>query len=184
MGYFEAIAASSFTTDGEGRHLFFPWGVFGRGYVVPTEDDYLRLRATLIRTYQIIIPATVAPIALFGRWMAWVAFGLPFILLVAFIIGYPIWIRRVTSDWSISAERLSIRQSLANGAQHQSRLLLWFLLTCSLGFVAGGFLEIAKLPHWYVGTLTVLFFGFCAVVSSWMLVVRRRAQKTSGIGPR
>jgi hypothetical protein len=177
MGYFEAIAASSFTTDREGRHLFFPWGVFGKGHVVPTEDDYLRLRATLIRTYQIIIPATVAPIALFGRWMPWAAFGLPLILLVAFIIGYPIWVRRVTSGWSFSAERLSIRQSLANGAQHQSRLLLCILLICSLGFVAGGFLEIAKLPHWYVGALTVLFFGFCAGVSSWMLVVRLRISK-------
>jgi len=48
MGYFEAIAASSFTTDAGGRHLFFPWGVFGKGYIVPTEDDYLHLRATLI----------------------------------------------------------------------------------------------------------------------------------------
>ena len=184
MGYFEAIAASSFTTDTDGRHLFFPWGVFGKGYVVPTENDYLRLRATLIRTYQIIIPATVAPIALFGRWMPWVAFGLPFILLIAFAIRYPIWVRQLTSGWSFSGERLSIRQSLANGAQHQSRLLLWFLLICSLGFVAGGFLEIAKLPHCYMGALTVLFFGFCAVVFSWMLLVRHRIRRTGGIEQR
>ena len=174
MGYFEAIAASSFTTDSEGRRLFFPWGVFHKGYVVPTEADYLRLRETLIRTYQIIIPATVAPIVLFRRWMPWVAFGLPLILLVAFTIGYPIWVLRVTAGWSFSAERLSIRQSLANGAQHQSRVLLWFLLICSLGFVAGGFLESAMLPHWYMGALTVLFFGFCAIVFSWMLVVRQQ----------
>jgi hypothetical protein len=181
MGYFEAIVASSFTTDSEGRHLFFPWGVLGKGYVVPAEDDYLRLRATLIRTYQIVIPATVAPIALFGRWMPWVAFGLPTILLVAFVIGYPIWARRVTSGWSLSAERLSIRQSIANGAQHQSRLLLWFLLISSLGFVAGGLLEIAKLPHWYVGAVTVFFFGSCAAVFSWMLMVRRQIKRTGRI---
>jgi len=177
MGYFEAIAASSFTTDREGRHLFFPWGVLGKGYVIPAEDDYLRLRATLIRMYQIVIPATVLPMMLFGRWMPWVAFGLPLILLVFVSIGYPIWVRRITTGWSQSSERLSMRQSIANGAKYQSRFLLWFLLICSLGFVAGGFLEIAKLPHWYVGALTVLFFGFCAAVFSWMLVVRHPTEK-------
>jgi hypothetical protein len=173
MGYFEALAASSFITDSEGRRVFFPWGVLGRGYVVPTDHEYERLRATLVRTYQLLIPATILLIVLLPRWMPWPPFG----LLLPFAIRYPIWVRRVTSAWSPSAERISIRQSLTNGAQHQSGIFLWFMLTCSLGFVAGGFLEIAKLPHWYVGAATVLFFGFCAVVFSWMLVARRRIRQ-------
>jgi len=123
MGYFEAIAASSFTTDSEGRHLFFPSGVLGKGYVVPTEHDYLRLRATLVRTYQIVVPATVVPLLLFGRWLPWGAFGFPLLFLIFFLNGYPICVRRVTSGWSISAERLSVRRSIANGAQHQSGII-------------------------------------------------------------
>jgi hypothetical protein len=51
MGYFDGIAANYFKTDGEGRHVFFPWGILGSGYLVPTDAEYERLRATLVRMW-------------------------------------------------------------------------------------------------------------------------------------
>ncbi len=48
MGYFDAIAVSAFDVDPQNRRVFFPWGFLARGYVVPTETDYERLRKTLI----------------------------------------------------------------------------------------------------------------------------------------
>ena len=50
MGYFEALASSSFKTAADGSRLFFPSGRRGRGYVIASERDYQRLRRQ-IKTY-------------------------------------------------------------------------------------------------------------------------------------
>ena len=43
MGYFDALTSSYFKTTPDGRKLFFPWGVLGRGYTIDSEQDYERL---------------------------------------------------------------------------------------------------------------------------------------------
>ena len=44
MGYFDALTSSAFKTADDGGKLFFPWGTLGRGYVLGSDEDYLRLR--------------------------------------------------------------------------------------------------------------------------------------------
>jgi hypothetical protein len=53
-----------FKTAQDGRQLFFPWLFWGRGYVIPSEQDYQRLKRQL-RTYKSIsLPLIVAAGAL------------------------------------------------------------------------------------------------------------------------
>ena len=44
MGFFDALVNSSFNTTEDGKHIFFPWGRIGRGYIVPSEKELKRLR--------------------------------------------------------------------------------------------------------------------------------------------
>ena len=44
MGYLDAVTSSYLRTGKDGRRLFYPWGAMGRGYVVPTEDEFEGLR--------------------------------------------------------------------------------------------------------------------------------------------
>jgi hypothetical protein len=37
MGFFNALTSSGFKTGQDGRKLFFPWGVLGRGYIIDSE---------------------------------------------------------------------------------------------------------------------------------------------------
>ena len=106
-------------------------------------------------------------IGTFRRWMPWVLFPLPSL----FVLGYPIWVRRATSGWSQSAHRLSLRQSIANQAQHNTGPFLWFFFIGSLVFVAGGLWLIA-VHKWYVGVASISFFGFGAVLFLRMLVIQ------------
>ena len=94
-----------------------------------------------MRTYQRVIPATLLPLMLFPGWMP----RPPLAVVLPFVVGYPIWARRVRSAWSPSADRIAMGQSAANSARHSNRIFVWFMLICSLGFVAVGFLEIVKL---------------------------------------
>ncbi|WP_155253510.1 hypothetical protein [Bradyrhizobium japonicum] len=53
MGYFQGLTSSSFKTTEDGRRLFFPWGVLGRGYLVGSEEKYGRLRKQM-KTYIVV----------------------------------------------------------------------------------------------------------------------------------
>ena len=53
MGYFDALASSSFKIAQDGRRLFFPWGIFGSGYVIGPEEAFVRLRQQ-VKIYHII----------------------------------------------------------------------------------------------------------------------------------
>jgi len=53
MGYFKHLADSSFKTDDKGNILFYPWGILGRGYVLPDKKAEEKIRR-FIRWYYII----------------------------------------------------------------------------------------------------------------------------------
>ena len=36
-GYFNALTSGYFKTGADGRKLFFPWGIFGSGYAIPSD---------------------------------------------------------------------------------------------------------------------------------------------------
>ena len=44
LGFLDALCEGSFVRRPDGRVLFFPWGAAGRGYAVPSEEGYRRLR--------------------------------------------------------------------------------------------------------------------------------------------
>lgn len=35
MGFFKRLTDSSFKVNGQGNTLFYPWGILGRGYILP-----------------------------------------------------------------------------------------------------------------------------------------------------
>jgi hypothetical protein len=44
MGYLDGLRDVSFNTDEKGNIIFFPWGIFGKGYIIPAhQNDQFRL---------------------------------------------------------------------------------------------------------------------------------------------
>ncbi|MDA9496311.1 hypothetical protein [Bradyrhizobium sp. CCBAU 11357] len=105
MGYFERLASSSFKTTEDGRRLFFPWGVLGRGYVLASEDDY-RLLRTQVKAYTVITFACMLVSSLFQAY-AFVA------AVVIVLIGwYLAWMWFLLRRLDVTDERLSFRENL------------------------------------------------------------------------
>jgi len=44
MSFLDAIIASSLRRASDGKVIFFPYGVLGRGFVVPSDEEYAKLR--------------------------------------------------------------------------------------------------------------------------------------------
>jgi hypothetical protein len=170
MGYFDAITSSAFKTADDSRKLFFPWGTLGRGYVLGSDEDYVRLRGQIklfmiaalnlivvsvaLQSYSYLVSVAVTPV-LIGFYAVWMAYLLPRL--------------------GVSDERLSLQESMRSQALGHSATVLWLLEIGSLAFVGtGAFIFIFDPANWLTGISSMLFFGLCAAVFAFMLAVRSR----------
>jgi hypothetical protein len=167
MGYFDALTSSAFKTTEDGRRLFFPWGVLGRGYVL-SEREYERLRGQ-VKIYMIVTLVLVIAMAALREYLATA-------IVVAFLIGfYLIWMKFVLPDLQPSEERLSLEESMTSQAVGHNPVMLWFMTIASFAFVAIGVLILIVDPaKWFIGLCGIVFFGLCALMMTRMLMLRRR----------
>ena len=83
MGYFDALTSGYFKTAPDGRKLFFPWGVLGRGYTIDSEQDYERLRRQ-VKAYTIVSLVLIVAVTALQAYVGAVVIGT---LLIAFYLG-------------------------------------------------------------------------------------------------
>jgi hypothetical protein len=166
-GYFNALASGYFKTAPDGRKLFFPWGAMGRGYAIPSEEHYDRLRRR-IKIYQLVsLVAVVGAVAAKFYLAAFVIAGIS----IAF---YRAWTPYLVRGLRPSDERLSIQESMAIQARAHSAVGLWLLEIVALMFVATGVVMLVVTPDKRLIALgSIIFFGACAAAFAHMLVLGR-----------
>ena len=173
MGYFDGLTAAAFKQDAQGRDLFFIWGKFGKGRVVPTEADGVSVRSYLKNYYICLIVGIVPLIMLAGksfepRWF--MAIGIFMVLALAALV--PLFLR--TRQWAVADERLTYREAMSASAAAHGAVTLWLLTAAAALFVAGGLFLLLATDATLIGLLCTLFFGACLGIFIWMLVMRRR----------
>ena len=168
MGYFDALTGSYFKAAPDGRKFFFPWGTFARGYAIPSEQHYERMRRQL-KIYTIVSLVAVIGSSLMQGFLVSLAVA------GALILFYLIWSRSLLRGLTPSQERLTMTESMTNQARAHGTAGIWMLEIISLAFVAAGaVILIADPTQWFVGLSCIVFFGLCAVIFARMLVLRRR----------
>jgi uncharacterized membrane protein len=169
MGYFDALTSGYFKTAPDGRKLFFPWGVLGRGYAIDSEQDYERLRRQ-VKAYTIVSLVLIVGVTALQAYVGAVVIGA---LLIAFYLG---WMRYLLRGLQASDERLSLQDSMTSQARAHSATGLWLLQIGALAFVALGIFILVDDPdNWLVALGSIVFFGLCAGFAARLLVLRRRA---------
>lgn len=168
MGYFDGLTSGSFKTAQNGQKLFFPWGYLGRGYVLASDQDAERLRRQ-VKTYYVVM--LVAIVATSGTH----AFILSAAVAALAIVFYAVWARRQVARLQPAAEAMSFRESSVSQARAYGARKLWMLEASSLLFVAiGVFIYITDPTNRPMALLTLIFFGCCAGVIGYLLVIRGR----------
>jgi hypothetical protein len=171
MGYFEGLADASFKKDSNGNNVFYPWGVLGKGRVLPDEATKIKLRMFVIRYYQIILPVAI----LLGILRLW----LPAILvLILLTLGFYLYVNLLTKDCPICTEKLTLKESYKNSANSHNTLMLWLLLLVSLLFMMGGIWLFFK-GRLFIGLGSVVFFGLCSAVFIFMLKIKGKQNSRS-----
>lgn len=107
MGYFKRLADSSFKVDNQGNTLFFPWGILGRGYVLPNIETEKKVRR-FVTWYHFIGLTLVLIIGPF--LMLWsVAFAL---MIPTAIIAWWVQAKRFIKNLKQTEERLTLKENI------------------------------------------------------------------------
>jgi hypothetical protein len=172
MSYFDALNGQFFKTARDGRKLYFPWGLWGRGYVVPSEQDYERLHRQL-KTFYAVYFALIIPVCAGIFRIYYIA---AFVLAVLITAFYAVWSRHLAAGLEVTNERLSLWEIMASQGRACNGLTLWSLELAALAFVACGIVILADDPsNWPLAIFSIGFFGYCAAYMACVLVLRGRA---------
>jgi hypothetical protein len=170
MGYRGGAVAFNFKTSSSGQRLFFPWGPWGQGYVLPSEREYERLRRDF-GAYRLFLLLVAFPLS-----------RLPWLIVLALLTllsaAYAVWVRRRVAGFEPAAERLFMRESYTSAALAYGVGLLWFMEVAAIGTVGLCLflLHVDPKPVFFIG---IILFGLGAAVTAYMLVLRRHALNQS-----
>jgi Ca2+/Na+ antiporter len=169
MGYFDALSSACFKTAQDGRRLFFPWGVLGRGYVIESEQDSKRIEHE-IKIFMIVSLILVIGFGQFGFYLQ--SFVVAALLIGVYVVRAWYLLRRLQR----SDERLSLKESTASQARAHSALSLWLLEISSLVMLGGSVLMFFSAPEKrLVAFAGIVLFGAGAALFAIQLVQRNRA---------
>jgi hypothetical protein len=136
MGYFDGLVSGSFKTAQDGRKLFFPWGILGSGYAIPSDEQYQRLRSQ-VKAYLMIGLLLIIGSGAFAGYPVQIALGGG---LMAF---YLLWMWRTLSGLKRSDEALSLNESMTSQAKAHGAVVLWLLEIVSILFGRQRYMDVA-----------------------------------------
>ena len=179
MGYFDGLANSAFKKDAEGRDLFYPNGIFGKGRVLPDAETAAMLRAKLVNFYKLMmlggIPLMVVLVNIPG--------GIPVVIVVGVAIGIGSWIyfRRLTRPFPTTDERMTYAEANRSAARGHSYVGLIVLSVIGFLFVVAGvfLILVGDSEAQWIGIGSVVFFGACLFAFLKMIASKRRQAKSS-----
>jgi hypothetical protein len=163
LGYFDGLTDAAFKKDSQGKNLFFPWGVFGAGYVLEDEAAKNKMRRYLKINYMIMLPSLFLLLMFVGA-----------IKTVLASLMYSVWfyfqLHKMTRQLPRSTEKLKLSESSLNSARSHSLFTLILLTLLSLGFVAAGiWISVVGVDsEVWVGYMCIVFFGLCSASIGYM----------------
>lgn len=173
MGYFDGLADAIFKSDSQGRAVFYPYGIMGKGYLV-NEEQRQRLRKNVKLTYMIMLPLIIVNQVAFG-YMA------NLIVLPLFYIWYFWAVRKVSRGLEKSTEKLKVAEAYTNSAKSHNlwvliilALLTPFLIILGLAVLGTGQNELA-------GLFLILLFGAAEVAICYMIYTRYRDRRKKNL---
>ena len=115
MGYLRQLSDFSFKINSEGQTTFFPWGIIGKGFVIPNKEIEGNIRKTL--TIQIICELSlVIFIGVFlGLWIVLAAFT-PVIIFVEWLQR-----KRFIRGLEQSSEKLHFKENIKKLFTNENR---------------------------------------------------------------
>ena len=174
MGYFDGLTAGSFKKDAEGRELFFFWGKFGKGRVIPAPEDGAYAR-NYLKIFYICLLLGVVPLGALCRRSVLGAVAHRHGCVHGRRLDRTCASMAATRTWQLSDERITIRESMTASARGHGIVSLTILVILGFLLVVSSLFVLIYTDGKVVGLLGTIFFGACLVVFLFMLRARKKA---------
>ena len=162
MGYFDSLFDGLFRTDSKGKSFFYPWGFFGKGYILPDAKTKQKI-LDIITYYFISSLILMLGVGVFWDWLFALA------LLPIFFIWYYFTYSRLTKEFLVTNSRLSLRESFKNSARSHNIITLWAMFTVSLAVFLFFIVLLTSKKTGFVEFAGAIFFGICSIVFGYMI---------------
>ena len=172
MEHSNESVSMGFKRGADGRMIYFPWSLFGRGYVLESDEQYARLRRRMMLwmvAYGVLATG------------AWAGYG-PAVGMAAIAFMWTVsavGLSRFTRRLEPSDERVSILESWRNQAESSRVTTLWILEIVGVLFILATvkiLVDARGWGDWLTGVAGILFFGAGTAGNTYMIIVKRRVR--------
>ncbi len=107
MGYFRRLSDALFKIDRHGNTIFYPWGIIGKGYMLPDRQTEDKIRRFVIWYHFTGLAIILIVGAFLGHWIVCLLLVLP-----AAIILWSLIAKRFVKGFQPSVEKSTFRENL------------------------------------------------------------------------
>jgi hypothetical protein len=171
MGYFDGLASAIIKKDKNNNSVYYPWGVLGKGYILPNAEKETEIKDLVILFYKIMI----------GLFFVHIIVLKSIAILVLLTFGLLVWFliksQQITKDCPISEEKLTLKEGYTNSAKAHNKTVLWILFGAAILFTLGGIAMLITSKLFILGLLMTLLFGASSAAIFYMIQVKNKQEK-------
>jgi hypothetical protein len=172
MKYLDGLINSWFKKTKDEKIVFYPYGIFGRGYVIAPATE-LKIK-TFLKRYYIISFIVIIFSTLFKHQF--------FLLSLILFIGTPylIKMRQLLSNAQKINEKISLKESMQNAATSMGTVMVFIIFFGSLVLFIGSIVYVFSEYDNYRGLMDIVgmvFFASCFLYSIFLVIYSLNRKK-------
>ena len=170
MGYFDGLASGIIKKDKDNNPVYYPWGVMGKGYVLPDAERETAIKNMVILFYQLFFGLFFVNLFLLKNVLIFATLTL---VLIAWLLFKS---RQLTKDCPKSDEKLTLKEGYTNSAKAHNKTVLWILLVVAVIATLGGIDLLFSSKLFIPGLIMTLLFGASSAAIYYMIQVKSKSK--------
>ena len=168
MGYFDGLASGIIKKDKDNNPVYYPWGVLGKGYVLPSAERETEIKNMVILFYQLFFGVFFVHLFLLKNALIFA------LLVLALVIWFLVKSKQLTKDCPKSGEKLTLKEGYTNSAKAHNKTVLWILLVVAFIATLGGIALLFSGKQFILGLIMTLLFGASSAAIYYMIQVKNK----------
>ena len=172
MGYFDGLASGIVKKDKNDKLVYYPWGLLGKGYVLPNTERETAIKNMVILFYQICFGVFFVHLFLLKNILILA------VLILALVVWFLVKSQQLTKDCPKSDEKLTLKEGYSNSAKAHNKTVLWILLGASILFTLGAIALLFSGKTLALGILGPVLFGTCTCTWAIYYMIQVKNKQT------
>ena len=168
MGYFDGLASGIIKKDKDNNPVYYPWGILGKGYVLPSAERETAIKSMVILFYQLFFGVFFVHLFLLKNALIFA------LLVLVLVIWFLVKSKQLTKDCPKSGEKLTLKEGYTNSAKAHNKTVLWILLVVAIIAALGGIALLISSKQFILGLIITLLFGASSAAIYYMIQVKNK----------